>query len=434
VSLDLSVLFFAILLTGAVAVVIGLMAATLAVRRDAMRSLRTAGGGGSPLAGRLRAGLTVSQIVASFALLAGALLLAVSYRGMAHADLGFDGEGVTAMTVALSWDRVGSLEERTRLTRELLAQLRASPAVEEAAMINSLPLSGSRQISRVAVAGRTEPGREPAMAIRGVSPNYHRFLRIGLVEGRLFEATDLSEPDVALVNRRAAELLWPGESPVGTRVEVSGRTYTLVGVTENVLHEGPGGNVLPELYIPYPNEELTSKSFLVRSSSTSTLDGALRGALRSVDPAQPVREIRTMEAWAAARTAPMRFLTGLMAVAAAVATLLAGVGVFGAMAGVVRERRGEIALRMAIGANPTSVIALMARRVALLVLPGLLGGSVLALLLGDVLAGVLVGVDEGGPAIIGAVALALTAVSLVSAVVPTARARAVQPMQLLRED
>jgi len=435
VSIDLSVLVYAMALTALVAAVVGSLAVVLALRGQAMNSLRTSGGGVSWVGGRTRSALTISQFVVSFALLAGALLLVHSHRDMARTDLGFEGVGVTAMTVALSWDRVETIEDRSRFTRDLLSELERSQLIETAAMINSLPLSGSRQLSRITIGGITEPGREPAMAIRGVSDGYHQLMGIPIQEGRALVATDVENADVALLNRVAAEAHWEGASPIGSQIEVDGHEYTVVGVMGNVLHGGPNREVLSEVYLPYSAEFLTSKSYVVRGTGEpEAVQAAMREALKRVDPAQPIREIRSMESWAAIRTAPSRFLAGVMATAAVLATILAGVGLFGAMAGLVRERRKEIAVRMAVGADGTSVVRLMATRALVLVGPGLGLGLVLALALGRVIQGMLFGVGPGNAGVLGTVALLLTGVSLVAVVVPTLRARAVQPVKLLREE
>ena len=233
-------LLFALAVTGTAAVLVGSVAAWLAIRGDPSAEMSGSRGGPSVAGWRVRGALTVVQFVMSFALLAGATLLAKSFHNINRTELDFEAEGMTAMTVALSWNRVTTLEERTAFSRDLISELECSPGVESAAMINSLPLSGSRQFTGVAIDGRTEEGRSPAMAIRGVSPGYHTTMGIALIEGRMFESGDVDAQSTALLNETAVRLHWPDRSPIADRVRVSrsGPWPTVVGVVGDVLHDG----------------------------------------------------------------------------------------------------------------------------------------------------------------------------------------------------
>jgi putative ABC transport system permease protein len=435
VEIDASVLLFALGLTLLVGLSVGAIAALLATRGDPFSQLRVTSVGHSVVGWRVRGSLTVAQFVMSFALLAGATLLATSFRNLHRADLGFDPANVTAMTVAVSWDRVGARDDRTTLSRELLAELERVPGVESVAMTTSLPLSGSRSFSRVDIEGMTEEGKGPALAVRGVSDRYHETMNIGITQGRAFTPTDMETASTALVNETAARLHWPNESPLGARVRSNGGDWlTIVGVSRDVLHDGARREVHPELYVPYPLEGLTSKSFVVRSAAGVQVASAMRDALRKVDPEQPVREIRTMDGWVAQGIAVTRFQGALMGAAAGFATVLAGIGLFTALANVVRERRREIAIRVTLGAERTGVVGLVARKASILVLPSLGGGVLLALALGQVLEGFLFGVQGQNVAALSFVTLGLLATALLAAYLPTARAVAVDPAQVLREE
>ena len=437
VELDGSVMLFATAVTGLAALLVGGVGATLATRGDPSARMRVSGGGPSVAGWRLRGAFTVFQFIMSFALLSGATLLARSFQNLNRTDLGFEAERVTAMTVALSWNRVTTLEERTAFTRDLLSELERSTGVESAAMINSLPLSGSRQLTQVAIDGHTEPGREPAMAIRGISAGYHAALAIPLIVGRPFEIADIGAASTALLNETAVRLHWPDRSPIGDRVRVSqsGPWLTVVGVMGDVLHDGPKGEVLPEVYIPYSLETLTSKSFVVRTSTDDQATQAtLRDALRRVDSAQPVREIQPMEEWVAQRMAASRFLTVLMGAAAAMATLLAGVGLFAALASLVRERNHEIAIRITLGARKLGVLELVARKAAVLVAAGLFGGIVLSLPLNGLLESFLFGVRPQSAAVLGVVTLGLLMTATLAAYLPAIRAASVDPAKVLKEE
>jgi len=437
VELDGSVMLFALAVTGLAALLVGGVGATLATRGDPSARMRISRGG-PPVAGwRLRGSFTVLQFIMSFALLSGATLLARSFQNLNRTDLGFEAEGLTAMTVTLSWNRVSTLDARTAFTSDLLSELERSPGVESAAMINSLPLSGSRQVTQVAIDGYTEQGQEPVMAIRGTSPGYHATMGIPLIEGRRFETADVDAASTALLNETAVRLHWPDRSPIGGRVRVrqSGPWLTVVGVVGDVLHDGARAEVLPEVYTPYSLETLTSKSFVVRTSTDAQATQAtLRDALRRVDAAQPVREIQPMEDWVAQRMAASRFLTTLLGAAAAMATILAGVGLFASLASLVRGRNREIAIRITLGARKRGVLYLVARKAAVLVVAGLVGGIVLSFPLNDMLAGFLFGVRPQSVAVLALVTVGLLMTAALAASLPAMRAASVDPANVLKEE
>lgn len=437
VDLDGSVLLFALAATALVAASVGGVAAVLSTGRNPSAGLRESRIGPSAGGRRIRSALTVAQFVMSFALLAGATLLSTSFRNMHRTELGFDTEGVTAMTVALSWDRVTTLEERTAFTRDVLREMERSPGVESAAMINSLPLSGTRSFRPVFIEGRTEEGREPAMAIRGVSAGYHATMGIPLIRGRAFESADIDGASTALLNETAVRLHWPVGDPIGERIRLgpSGPWLTVVGVTGDVLHDGPTGETLPEVYVPYSLETLDAKSFVARGSADrAALNAALRDALRRVDAGQPVREIRSMGEWVAHRLAPIRFQAMLMSGVALMATILAGFGLFATLGSLVRERGREIAIRMSLGAHKNGVLRLVVRRASILVIPGLGGGLLLALALGGMMQSLLFGVEPQSPLVLSLVAGGLLLVATLAVYLPAKRAASVDPARVLRDD
>jgi predicted permease len=437
VRVDGSVLLFAFATMAVCVFWVGLVASVYALRADPAARLGGGARAGDRSGSRLRGGLSVVQLVMSFALLWAAVTMTRSFLEMHRAALGFEPVDIAAMTVAVSWERVGTQEERTRLTGDLLAELRALPGVESVGMINSLPLSGSRQVIRTGIDGVTEPGREPALALRGISPGYLETMRIPVVAGRGFEAADVEDPAVALINESAARIHFPDGSPLGARVRPSGDGpwHTVVGVVGDVLHDGPRRNVLPEVYVPYPVESLTSKSFVVRSPiDPAALSAALRDALARIDPDQPVREIRSMPEWVARVLAPVRLQSALMVGAALLAMALAAVGLFAALASLVGERRRDIAIRVALGAGRGGVARMVARSTGAMLAPGIAGGLLFSLLLGRVLEGFLYGVGARDPLTLVGVTAGVVAVAVAAASLPAARALAVEPATVLRQD
>jgi putative ABC transport system permease protein len=193
--------------------------------------------------------------------------------------------------------------------------------------------------------------------------------------------------------------------------------------------------VRPELYVPYSAEFLTSKTFVVRGGgSGEALGDRLREAIAAVDPEQPVREVRSMEDWAAEATAGLRFQALTMSLGAGLATSLAAIGLFGVLAGLVRSRSSELAIRMALGAPRGSVLSLVLARAGRLVFPGLIAGATLALLADGALQGFLLGVSVHDPAVIAASTLLFVLVGCAAALVPARRATSLDPARVLREE
>ena len=437
VAIDARVLLFSLGLAIAAAVGFGTLAALVASGTDPAQRLR-AGRAGSPASGwRLRGTLATAQLVTSFALLAGAGLLGRSFSRLISTDLGFDPEGVTAATVALAWGRVTTYEERAAFTRDVLDEIRSLPGVESAGMINSLPLSGSSAQTRVSIEGVTEEGREPAVAVRGISPGYFETMGIRIRHGRDLRSDDLQEVGSVLVNDLMAAMYWPEGDAVGRRLWLGGvdEPMTVVGVIDDVKHYGPDRDVRPELYTPYSTEGLTSKTYVVRSSQEpGAMAEALRAAVRRVDPEQPVREIRSMTEWTRRATADARFQAVMMAAAAVLAMILACVGLFAAVSSLVGERTREIAIRMAMGARGEKVLRLVLGQAGLIVSLGIGGGVLLALVLGRVLESFLFGVAPRDPLVFAVVALGFVLLAMVAAYLPARRAIVVDPALVLRED
>jgi putative ABC transport system permease protein len=435
VGIDGRVLLFCLAVVAVATLGSGGAAALAASRTPASRVLR--GGGARSLSGGSRSTLVAGQLALSFGMLVTAGLLVRSFHGLRSTELGFDVTRATAATVALSWNRVGTLPQRTRFSSDVLAALRAIPGVASAGMINSLPLSGSDATQQVEIEGLSRQGEEPALATRGISPGYLESLRIPILEGRDLEQQDVDDPHSALVNRAAAERYWPGTSPLGRRVRLRQAEgwLTVVGVVGDVRHYGPDRPTRAELYVPYSAESLTSKTFVVRwQPGADIAPERVREAIFAVDPDQPVREVRSMEDWASRSTAAPRLQALTMTLAAVFATLLASVGLFGVLSGLVRARTPELALRVALGAQRGRVLALIARRAVALVGAGVGFGTVLALSAGGLLERFLFGVSATDPVSLGGAALLFVVVTAAASVAPARRAMSLDPARALRAD
>lgn len=436
-GIDSGVLLFSVVATSLTALVFGGVAALAAARSAPSGVLRRARSGSRGRRRYVRDALVTTQLTLSFGLLLTSGLLIHSFVRLQSADLGLRPRNVSAATVALSWDRVSSLADRTRFTTDVLEALRALPGVESVGMINSLPLSGSNAMQSIEIEDITEPGEEPVLAVRGISPGYLETLGIPVVAGRAFDRRDVDQPEAVLVNRTLARRYWPVSDAVGKRVRGAGEQdwLTVVGVVGDVRHYGPGEPPGPEVYTPYSDEYLTSKTFVVRWEEARRGNGGrIRETIAEVDPDQPVREVRTMDAWAARATDGPRFQALTASVAAALASALAAIGLFGVLAGLVRARTPELAVRVALGAPRGSVVYLVLARTIRLVASGVVGGAAIAFLLRDVLEGFLLGISvHDAGAMIGSTALFIL-IGLAAALLPARRATTVDTARVLREN
>ncbi len=381
--------------------------------------------------------MATTQLVLAFTLLIGASLIAKSYVRLTSVPPGLNPEGVFQATVALPWDRVSTLTERADFIGRVLVRIEALPGVSSAAMINSLPFTGSNQYAPIWIDGQPEPepDRAELAAFRAISPGYFATMEIPIVEGRPFNSGDVQNPTTAIVNRMFAERYWPGESPIGRLVNLPGSSVqlTVVGVVENVKHYGLEKDAKVEVYRPYTRDFLTSKAFLLRTTNDPATYGPLvKQAILAVDPDQPIRDMGTME-WMIGRSiANPKFNTTMLTVAAAIAVILASIGLFGVVSFAVTERTHEIGVRMALGANQSGVIGAVLRRGVTLAGAGVLGGLGLSLASARVLESFLFGVAPHDALTYVVVSAGFVALTLLASYLPARRASRVDPMVALR--
>ncbi len=307
-----------------------------------------------------------------------------------------------------------------------------------------MPLTGRGYMLNFYLAGRPlpEPNKEPVAHIRFVSPGYFRTMGIPL-RGRDFTFHDGPEaPRVVLVNESAAERFWPGEDPVGQtltfeRPDSEDAVWaTVVGVVGDVHHEDLSAATDPEIYRAVLQEPMRTTTAVLRSSHAgpTSLTGAAREVVRSLDPNLPLYEIRTLRELVASSVAEQRFTMLLLGLFAAVALVLAAIGVYGLLSCSVAERRRELGVRLALGARRRQVLGLTVRQGMLPVALGLgagLLGSVAAVRLVESL---VFEVSTFDPATFVAVPLVLAAAAAAACALPATRATRIDPMAVLREE
>ncbi len=463
VQMDMSVLLFTIgaaLLTGLVfGILPALQASGFGLGEELKSGGRTQAGGRA--ARRLRDAIAVAEIALSLALLIGAGLLLRSFDKMRHADTGVDGQNVITMGINLPRSVYDSDVARRSFFDRFLARLNATPGVEAAALSTVIPLEGGSN------GYITVPGRDPA-AFRNqlfewnyVTPDYFRSFGIPVVEGRVFTSKDedrvietaravaavFSSPNPntdalrglsvpTIVNRAMARLLWPNESAVG-RVFLRGGAleHRVIGVVADVKVRGIRSQAMPQAYFSFAGAlgSPGSRYLTVRSGVTpATLLEPVRRHLAALDPALALINPRTMEDVVADGMADTTLQTWLVGVFAALALVLAVIGLYSVMAFLVAQRRNEIGIRMALGAGRGELLGLVLGHGGKLVAAGLAVGLATAFWLSRLMRGLLFGVAPDDPSTFAAVALLLALVALAACCIPASRATRVDPIIALR--
>jgi predicted permease len=447
VALDSRVVAFTLSISVLTGIIFGLAPALQAARVDLNDVLKEGGRGASVGASRsrLRAALVVAEVALSLVLLVGAGLLLKSFAKLTNVDPGFDPQDVTATSITLAKQKYPTDERRLAAFSEIVARARGVPGVESAAVIYPLPMSGTTTSNTFVIEGRAEPSPRDKTAAnyRAISPDYFRVMRTRLVRGRAFDERDRADaPQVVIVNESFARRYFAGEEPVGKRIAIERGPVDdarqppreIVGVAADVRHEALDAEAGEEFYVPYAQAPEASMNLVVREAggATGATAAGVREAIRQVDKDQYVPAVRRMADLVAGSVARRRFNAMLTGLFAAVALLLASIGIFGVTAYTVAMRTHEIGVRMALGARAADVLRLVLWQGLRLILFGVGLGLLGSLAMTRVLAGMLYGVTPTDAPTFAAVSLLLTVVALLACYVPARRATRVDPMIALR--
>jgi putative ABC transport system permease protein len=423
------------------AVLAGLAPALLAARADPASALsqtsRAVAGRGL---GSVMSVLVVTQIGVAVLMLAGALLLTRTVHALQGGESGFDG-GALSFWINAPASRYPDSSGPSTVER-LLDRITQVPGVHEAGVNRCTPYGASCARSVLFIAGRsTRPQDAPPIERHYVSSGYFRAAGIALKRGRLIGDDDRADrPPVVVINETAARRFWPGEDPIGKRVWFGGgsafmdpaHALEVVGVVADVKYWPVNEPVGPDFYTSYQQFVWPSSMYIIKVTDAAVVLPAIRRAVAEIDPALAVYDVRRVDERAAEAVAPARFIASLTALFALSSAALAALGVFGVMAYSVSMRRDELALRIALGASPAALNRDVLGRAAALALTGSGIGIVLALWLLPVTRTMLYGVSPFDPVTLGSAVVGMTAIALLSAVVPAARARAVDPLTILR--
>jgi len=416
-----------------------------------------------PRRSRLSAAMVVGEVALSVVLLISSGLMFRTLYKLQHAYLGFDQSNVTQFlalpgnaagffTMATSKETDPSTSVALRVYEPLLQKIQNLAGVESAAYTNSVPFQGIDMHSSIHIVGRPEEQTEQDHAfVRAISSGYARVMRIPVTRGRGITAEDTSSsPYVALINETFARRYFAGQDPLGQQLDLGGKDggmphpYTIVGITADVVQSKFGQPLQPEIDLPYAQIPVTTffyqflvtpeTNFVVRTRGRAEIVGAVRNLFHQAAPEFALEDVKTLAA--AHEEADMNQRLGLYLIAsfAAIAVVMVLAGLYGVLSQIVGQRRREIGIRMALGADRTMILAMMLRRGLVLIGIGLAVGLIASLGAVQSLKSFLYGVSPVDAATYVTVALLLLAVGTVAALIPARKAAGIEPTQALRAE
>ncbi len=447
VSLDGRVLLFILAVTLVTTLAFGLLPALRAKENDQAGALRTADRGNEGYEGRVWGSLVAAEVALALVLLTGSGLLIGSFTAVLSEDPGFDEEDVVLSRVALSGIKYPELDDHLLFWEDMLARSEAIPGVSAAGMISTRPLVGGLPRGLVHLDG--DPSRTGNAAYIVASAGVFEALDIRLLQGRVFDASDLPEGNhVVVVSQLFAETYWPGENPIGKLVSSGGRDNlwsmesplfaSVVGVVADVRHRDltrAGGPAVYWNYRQRPSRIRSGANLVVESASgdPAVVAGPLRRALQEADP-DVAPQIRLMREMVADSLGQRRFTLLIMSGFAGIGLLLAALGIFGVVSYAVAQRTREMGIRLALGASGGAVRTMVLRSAMVPVILGLLIGVGGAWGLSRIMAGLLYEVTPNDPLTFLGVSGLLLVTGLVASWIPTVRGTRVDPMITMRGD
>jgi predicted permease len=450
ISIDRSILLFALAASVAAGVIFGLAPALHTGRLDLTRMLKLEGRGlkGSQEQSQARRWLVVTEFALSLVLMIAAGLLLRSFWDLFQVRLGFNPRHVMAVQTWLpvpndpATDIYGTAEQEAPFLRELLRRGRSVPGVEQVALGSSasIPLTHDRSLSPLILEGHDTRIEQPPIVERSaVTPDYFHLLQIPLLRGRLFNQMDSeTAPKVAVINQALARTYFANADPLGKRLNLSTRKpswITVVGVIADARTESLAEGSVPQIYLPlYQTTDRDLAIFLRGQLNNGAVPEEVRELVQSVNPELPVFEARTLDDALSTSLSERRFSVEMVALFAVTALLLAALGIYGTISYMVGERTHEIGIRLALGAERKEILEMVLGQGLRLAVGGAAVGLVGALIASHFMARLLYGVGPTDPLTFGAVTLLLTCVALVACYIPARRATRVDPLVALRHE
>ncbi len=442
IGLHLPVLAYTAATLTAITIFVGIWPALEASRGGLGASVAdlSRGNTGAPARSRVRDVLVVAQIAATLWLMVGAALLTRSFSELRQVHPGFNPERVYSLHLAIPRSKYPEDRDIAAFGDRILERVRALPEVASAGLVNRLPLAGGTQTGVIEFEG-IDPKATGLGNVdyRSVTPDYFRTLEIPILSGRSFtDADHEAAPLIAIIDERLAKTTLGGADPIGRRVRIPVLNLpwlTIVGVAGHIRHDRLDEDARPQIYFPYKQRTQDRMALAVRTrTDPSTMGASLAAAIRAVDPEQPVYDARTLEAVVDRSLAQKRLQTVLLGSFAAIALVLACIGVYGVIAYAVGQRRREFGIRLALGARRAEIVGLVMRRGALLCACGAAIGLVTAAASARVLSSLLFNISGFDRVSFSVSTLILFAVALAACALPARRAASVDPSLALRAE
>jgi len=423
--------------------IFGLAPALQISKPNLAESLKETGRGSGPAASRnrLRSALVVSEIAMTLVLLICAGLLIRTVSRLRNVNTGFNANNILAMNIGLPQAKYPKPENVIAFNKEIVERITALPGVKAAGTTSVLPLSDNFDGRGLAVEDHPKPrGEELTVDLYVTTPGYLNAMEIPLLSGRQFTEQDTKDsPNVALINKTMAAQLWPNEAPLGKRIKFPGSDKnpqpwrTIVGTVSDVSQYALDKTPPMQIYLPHTQFPTSFNSIVVRTQNEpSALIAAIRREIQAVDKDQAVFNVTTLEELIGDSIVIRRFFMLLLLVFAALALILAAVGIYGVMSYVASQRTYEIGIRMALGAQTRDVLKLIIGSGMALTFIGVAAGLAGAFVLTRLMAGLLFGVSATDTITFLIVSVGLTLVALLACYIPARRATKVDPLIALR--
>ena len=444
INIDGWVLGFTLLIAAACGLIFGLAPALQSSRLNLNESLKEGGRGGADSSGRrrLRSALVVAEIAFSLMLLVGAGLMVKSFLKLQSVSPGFNPDHILTMHLTLPRAKYDSDEKITSYYRQIIDRVTAVRGVEAAGLSISLPPNNLEVSDSFSIEGKPWPqgASEPIVPTVFTSPEYFAALGVPLLQGRGFQATDKEgSPLVVIINQTLAERYFADESPIGKRLKTGGADrprnpwMEIIGVVGDVKYSGLDAQPEPTYYVPLAQNAWRAAFLVVRAPlNPVSLAPAIREQIWALDKDMPIAKVATMDRLLGESVAQPRFRTLLLGIFAALALVLASVGIYGVISYSVTQRTHEIGIRMALGAQAHDVSKLVIREGVALALIGVTIGLAASLALTRLMESLLFEVSTTDQSIFAGVGALIVAVAVLACWIPARRASRVDPMVALR--
>jgi putative ABC transport system permease protein len=441
--IDSSVVLFCLAATVLTGILFGILPALQTSGSDVVSGLRDSSTTftASRRGRRLRNLLVVGEICMALVLLTGAGLALKSYDRLISTRLGFDPDHVLTFYLWMPHYKYPDANARRAYFDRLMTSVAAVPGVKQAGAIAYLPLSSFGGGVNFTIEGQeVVPGSEPTSALNFATPGYFASMGIPILSGRDFASTDTpNTPEVAIVNRSFVHKYFGDKDPIGRRLNVGNQNrpewVQIIGVTGDVREEAVDVDIAPEIYVAFSQSPSAFMAFTLRTAvEPYSLFGDIRQSIWSVDKDQPIERVLSMQDATGESLAVRKITTSIMTLFGSISVLLACIGIYGVIAFSVVQRTHEFGIRMALGAAPRQVLAMVLVDASRLGLIGIAAGVVLALALARFASSIVFGISASDPMTLITMSALLGGVALIAALVPALRASRVDPNVALREE